>query len=585
MSSNDDPLTRRRLLGSAAGAAAAGLAAGTLAAERDAPAAADERWDREADIVCVGSGAAALAAAVTARHAGAEVVVLEKGAVPGGTTAKSGAVFWIPNHYGLRARGIEDRREDCIAYLCRYAFPNHFSPEAEHFGVPAIDYERIAAFYDNGAAMVDFLRESGALRLREWRMWDRDIPAPDYLEHVPENRTPTGRPLAAINSDGSYAWGHGMIRQFQQFLEARGVTIQTGHAVTGILTDDSGAVRGVNVEHGGRSLRIRARKAVIFGTGGFAHNVDMLHRYQDTPVYGSCAQEWATGDLVPMAESVGALLGNLHGAWRMGVVLEQALANRVLGAGMFVPPGDAMLLVNRHGLRFVNEHRNYNDRSRSHGAFDPVAGDYPNRFQFMVYDRRTATIVGENGQPPIRPDTSYVIAGETLDALAVNIAARLETLGEQIDGFRLAPDFAGRLKATVAEFNGHARAGKDPLFQRGDHRYDRDWHAVWGAFRYTEAFPENPYPNPTLHPLGDEGPYYAIIIAPGVLDTNGGPMTNGSAQILAADYQPIPGLYGAGNCICSPTRNAYAGAGGTIGPAMTYGYIAARHALGIDARG
>jgi hypothetical protein len=244
-----------------------------------------------------------------------------------------------------------------------------------------------------------------------------------------------------------------------------------------------------------------------------------------------------------------------------------------------------MLLVNRHGVRAVNEHRNYNDRTRSHAVYDPVAGDFPNRFQFMIYDRRTATIVGENGQPPIRPGTSYVLEGATLDALAANIATRLQSLGEQVDGFRLAADFAERLGATVAEFNRHAREGRDPLFGRGDNRYDRDWHPVWGAFRYTEEFPENPYPNPTMHPLRDEGPYYAIIIAPGILDTNGGPVTNQSAQIVDTAHQPIPGLYGAGNCICAPTRNAYAGAGGTIGPAMTYGYIAARHALGIDARG
>ena len=113
-------------------------------------------WDLEADIVCVGSGAASLAAASTAAAGGVSVIVLEKAAVLGGTTAKSGAVIWIPNHFGLKARGIADPREACIQFLSRYAFPTLYSPDAPYFGLSEFDYERIAAFYDNGSVAVDF---------------------------------------------------------------------------------------------------------------------------------------------------------------------------------------------------------------------------------------------------------------------------------------------------------------------------------------------------------------------------------------------------------------------------------------------
>ena len=115
---NQKKISRRQALGGAlAGSAALSLGGNSAVAGE----AQQDHWDLEADIVCVGSGAAALSAATTAAAQQASVIVLEKAPVLGGTTAKSGAVFWIPNHYGLKARGVKDEREDCIRFLCRYA--------------------------------------------------------------------------------------------------------------------------------------------------------------------------------------------------------------------------------------------------------------------------------------------------------------------------------------------------------------------------------------------------------------------------------------------------------------------------------
>ena len=572
-------ISRRQALGGAfAGGAALSLGANGLSAAGESQ--APERWDLEADIVCVGSGAAAMSAATTAVTEGASVIVLEKAPVLGGTTAKSGAVFWIPNHYGLKARGVEDKREDCVQFLCRYAFPTLYSPDAPRFGLSALDYDRISAFYDYGSEAVDYIRQHGIFNLKEWRMWALDEPAVDYLAHVPENNTPTGRPLAATDAEGTFGWGWGMIEQMAAYLQARDVPVLTEHSVSELLTDESGAVVGLSANTATGGVRVRARKAVIMGTGGFAHNTDMLQRFHEVFAYGSCAQLSAQGDFVPMAQKLGARMGNMHGAWRCAVVLEQALENRSVGTGMFVPPGDAMLLVNRYGKRFVNEHRNYNDRSRSHSTFDPNRAEFPNEFQFMIYDQRTAALVSEdNGQPPITPEESYVIKGETLADLATQIRARVASLSPAMGGFTLDDDFDSQMIAAVEQFNGYAVSGKDPDFGRGDQPYDVAWHRLWGLFNYTEAYAENPHPNSTMHPLAAAGPYYAIILAPGLLDTNGGPMTDAHARIVDEADQPIPGLYGAGNCICAPTRNAYAGAGGTIGPALTYGYIAAKHAV------
>jgi 3-oxosteroid 1-dehydrogenase len=569
-------ISRRQMLagaGAAAGAAAALTVAGAAAAAQPA-------WDREADVVVVGGGAAGCAAAATAASLGDRVVLLEKEAILGGTTNKSGGVAWVPNNALLRARGVEDRRDDCLRYMARFAFPQTYTPNSPTLGLDPLSFRRLEAFYDHGAATVDHLRRIGAARYDTFLVGG--APSPDYADHLPENKAPRGRSLTPVDASGkatagTVGDGAVLIGAMEEYLAGKGVPLLTEHRVTAVIREGGRAV-GVEAQANGRTLRIRARKGVVFGTGGYAHNTDLIGLHQKA-LYGSCAQPGATGDFIAIAGAAGAKMGDLGSAWRTQVVFEEALANRVLPLGVFFIPADSMFVVNRHGRRVVNEKRNYNDRTEVHFAFDPVAVDYPNQLLFMVFDARAVDGFG-GGYPLPSPGRigPHVIEGATMAELAAAIGRRLDGLADRSGGVRLAPGFADALQDTARRFDGYARDGKDPEFGRGGQAYDREWQSYFSIMREGSGEKPNPFPNPTMHPLRETGPYYAIILAAGALDTSGGPEIDEHARVLGADGEPIPGLYGAGNCIASPSREAYYGAGGTIGLCLTFGYLAARHA-------
>jgi hypothetical protein len=195
---------------------------------------------------------------------------------------------------------------------------------------------------------------------------------------------------------------------------------------------------------------------------------------------------------------------------------------------------------------------------------------------YMVYDQRCAeAFAGAYPFPPSPAGADYVISGDTLEELAGNITARLEQVRAGTGGASLDTEFAANLEQTIARFNGFATSGKDDDFGRGASAYDRYWHEVFSPMAASSGHGPHEFPNITMHPLQDQGPYYAIMLVAGALDTCGGPAINQRAQVLNAGGEPIPGLYAAGNCIASPSKEAYFGAGHTLGMAVTFGYIAA----------
>ncbi len=531
-------------------------------------------FDRETDVLVVGTGGAAFSAAITARKYGARVIMLEKAPTVGGTTARSGGGFWVPNNHFLRKQGVSDTKEDALRYMARYSYPHLYNPEAPRLGLPENEFALIEAFYDNASKMAEFLRDCGAVKSVQETNWLGKNPV-DYMDHLPENKGIRGRVLYPQDDKGNQAWGPELIRQMKAWVDANDIAILTDHQAAKILKNDKGEVIGLEVKTaGGESRKFGARKAVIFGSGGYTHDPDLMLHFQRGPHFGGCAAPSNTGDFVKMAGAIGAKLGNMAGAFRSELVLEGALHNPQGIHNVFFVRGDSVIEVNKRGLRIMDEKRNYSDRAMVHFVWDPQNAEWTNMLVFMVFDQRTATLW--QGFPPYPAPgwtSPYVIAGNTLDDLAGAIEARLKALSPMTGGFSLAPGFADNLKKTVARFNGFAESGKDEDFGRGDFTYDREWTSAPPTIQGKE-WPDPRYPNLTMHPLSGEGPYHAVILGAGTLDTNGGPVVNPKSQVLDVESNPIPGLYGAGNCIAAPSANAYWGAGGTLGPALTFGYIA-----------
>ncbi|HEY2772753.1 MAG TPA: FAD-dependent oxidoreductase [Candidatus Binatia bacterium] len=563
-----------------AGVAAAGAGAATLPGVREARAADKLKFDQEVDVVVVGSGAAGSVAALFAHEAGASVALVEKALLFGGTTSKSGGVYWIPNNRFLRERGVEEPRDKTIAKMARFSYPQLFRADDKTLGLSQLQYDLLKALYDNGPVVVDELENMKALISQP-----ADMPPfgamPDYFEEAVDDITPVDRRLWAKKPDGSFGLGDEMVRQLRAAIDSRKIATLMGHRVVTILRNHAGEVVGIEAEKIDKTIvRLRAKKGVVFGSGGFTQNRELTTAFQPGPIFGGCAVPTNEGDFVYMATAAGARLGNMSSAWRAEIVLEQALQFSSTPDDVFMPPGDSMVLVNRYGRRVVNECSNYNERTRVHFAWDPSRHEWPNMLMLMVYDQRSAELFG--GRFPIPPagtQAPYVITGANPQELADAIDQRLLRLAPKTGGVRLDEGFAATLSTTFKRYNEFAGHGIDVDFHRGEKLYDRLWFShVWSYPNQGTSQAIGQTLNPTMHPIDPTGHLYAIILAAGTLDTNGGPATSASAQVLGADGEPIAGLYGAGNCIASPTGQYYYGGGGTLGPAITFAMLAGKGA-------
>jgi 3-oxosteroid 1-dehydrogenase len=353
-----------------------------------------------------------------------------------------------------------------------------------------------------------------------------------------------------------------------------------------VFVSQAGEVVGVRATHAGRPVLARAHRAVAFASGGFTHSERYAREYLNGMYVGGCAARTNEGDLIPIAQALGIPLFHMHSAWGAPVLYEQALDEDPDLIANFSLMGDSSFSVNPQGVRVTNEKTTYNDRTQSHFRWDPRRAEYPDFFQIAIFDERTRQLWPRRGLadhqagnfiPPIGETSKYVMKADTLAQLAEEIDVRLVALSAQSGGVRLSEDFLVKLEATVARFNEFARTGTDEDFHRGETTIE--------LFMHGERADDNDLPNPTLHPLADSGPYYAAILAPGSIETKGGPKVNARLQMLGGDERPIAGLYGIGNCVASASGQAYWSGGSTFGPYVTFGYVAAQSIAQDPTRG
>jgi 3-oxosteroid 1-dehydrogenase len=538
---------------------------------------APDTWDLETDVVVVGSGFAALVAASIARGRGAEVVVLEAADEIGGIMRISSGEYWVPNNPAMREAGIEDPKEDCLKLMARLSYPTYYDPSSPTLGLLPHVYALFETYYDTAAEATEELDRIGAMGsvFSDGVTPDADFNPMGHIEYhseLPENKIEYGRAMMA-RTGGIHGPGQGQstIDLLVAHADKVGIDIRVGHRVDDAYTNADGAVVGVAVTTTSGPVNVRARKGVIFASGGFFHDERLRTQLLRSTVWGVTAPTTNTGVALRVSAGLGAMTENTDSLWWGEMGLDDVLDSRRSDNMAFWLWGDSMVLVNRHGSRVVNEKAHYNERGRIHTVYDATTKQYENNVLIQVYDDAVATNE-ENGVKypvpyPGQP-ADHVLSGDTLEELAAAIDERLAKLADRTGGVRLAPDFAAHLAATIERFNGFAENGVDEDFGRGTAPGERGY-SVLGLTRGK---------NRTMYPFAPEGPYHAVLLGAGGFDTNGGPSINEKAQIVDWNREPIPGLYGAGNAIGSPTHGAYWSGGATLGNALVWGYHAGLNA-------
>jgi len=551
------------------------------------------------DVVVVGSGAGGMTAALCAKGQGLSSVVLEKQNLYGGTSAVSGGGIWIPCNDDIPSCGGTDSPEEALTYL-------------KGLTKGEVPLPRLEAYVRNAVQMVRYMAQRFGVRFRAVKKYPDYFPdhpggkpgyrtmepcdfdaaklGEDYQQmrgpykgtqlmgrismdqveaHILFTRAP-GWIWLMLKMMGRYwfdfAWrrktqrdrrlvlGQGMVAALRHAMQQQQVPLWLNTAMQSLVVVD-GKVSGVEVRRNGQLIKLAARRGVVLASGGFESNQQMREQYLPKPTNAAwtAAPPINMGDGIRAGQSLGAATAFMNLTWGSPTVVT---SKDTPACGIFVEralPGS--VVVNKAGRRFVNEaapytefvYAMYAEQARSGGGVPCwLVFDATFRTKFTAGGFMPSAIMPDWRIPPDFWD-HYIFRADTVEALARKLHVPTEALVR-----------------TVANMNQYAKTGTDPEFGRGGNAYDR----MFGDPTVT--------PNPCLGPI-TKAPYYAVPINLGDLGTKGGLKADAHARVLDGNDKPIPGLYAAGNCCGTPFGNRYPGAGATIGPAMTFGFVAADH--------
>ncbi len=550
------------------------------------------------DVVVIGAGAGGMTAAAVAAAEGMRVLVIEKTEFAGGTTAWSGGMVWIPVNAQMKQAGLSDSPSDAVDYLAGTV------PETENSDLRSV-------FLSRGPEAIDYLEANTEVRLQPVKVY------PDYYPDLP-GATAGGRVLEPVSFDGAklgtnftrlrpplpeFTLFGGMMvnradiphlrkfgRSFRSTLRSlrlisryalqrlrapRGTTLHLGNALAARLYAsllarnveilfgasvaqlliDGGAVRGVRIAGSSGVRSIAVRRGVVLATGGFSHDAGLREQFFPAAAGSvSAAAPAGTGDGLRLAMTGGAGVGTRVADPAYWV--PASLFRRTDGSpGVFphtvtdrAKPG--VIAVNASGRRFVNEALSYHEFVR---AMLADGNDTAGRSFCLICDRQ---FLWRYGLGRIKPFTwrigRYVRSGELIEA--PNLSELADAIG--VDKSVLA--------LTVDNYNADARMGRDLEFGRGTTIYQRHLGDAGHS------------PNPCVAPI-ERAPFYALRIYPADLGTAVGLRTDADARVLNTHGVAITGLYACGNDMGSIMNGNYPGPGITLGPALTFGYIAGRH--------
>ncbi len=557
-------------------------------------------WDESVDFLVIGSGAAGMSAAIRSHDLGNNVLVLEKSDKFGGSTAMSGGVCWMANTPSMAKAGLQDNDKDALRYL-------------EHITHGEVPSERLQSYLDESLRVYDYYQKNTHVR------FDAIEKYTDYYPEAPGGR-PGGRSMESRKFPGTllgeelrnlrmphpqsqimgkfgitagmaqtllinnfksklimlwhfikyalrFYWrrkygrdtllytGNALCARLRLSMMDRGIVMWRNAAAEELIIEDGRVVGAVVARHG-KLVRIEAKSGVLLAAGGFSRNAAMRREYQRHPIETNwtAANTHNMGDGIRMGLEAGGALDLMKEAWWTPTTI---VPKSELGWVLVVEknlPGS--IFVNSAGKRFTNEAAPYIDVVV--GMYEANNGEATSVPCHMVFDAdfRNKYPVGPvapgwampDSRTPRRYRNDFLVRADTLAELAEKL---------EIDG--------DGLQETVTKFNDMAIKGVDEDFKRGDSLADR----YYGDYRVT--------PNPCLAPIA-KPPFYAIKVEAGDLGTKGGFQTDLGTRVLNEAGEAIPNLYAAGNCAASVMGRTYPGAGGTIGPALTFGFVAAESA-------